>query len=518
MPPGQCDTMYKAIISCTCFAPQDRFVDSRKSLCYGQPNFRIEDLRHRNRMGIPARIWDHIIGRDLHAAAGWASLAIILISSPNLASADGFRNPFHDAAAIGQGNAFAAQADNASAVFYNPAGMTQLHGVQFAGGAQFVSVNTKFTSPTGVTTQNDKPFPIGLPPPGQFFLTANLKDLGLSALGDLSAGLGVQNLYGFAAKYPANGPFNTSVTYAQLPLMAIKPTLAYKVTESLSIGLGADILTFASFLGEGHAERRFQAPPGSGFPASTELELNGKGTTAGLNASFLYNPWRTDDGKPRLSIAGIWRSQAVLPLNGEFRANGALVANASTSIRLPEVWTGGVAFWPLRNQEREWKLEVDLDYVRWQSIRTADVQLSNGAVLPSPQQWKNAVTVNVGTEYKWLGLTDNQAWDVALRTGYIRSHTPVSDLSFDPAFADNNVNVASVGVGFLCHAGGKLFGLISCADSEKRLLTKTSMGLDLSYQALVFDARTVTGSPNPTVNGTYRTTNHAGGLTFRVSF
>lgn len=431
--------------------------------------------------------------------------------------ADGFRNPFHDAAAIGQGNAFAAQADNASAVFYNPAGMTQLHGIQTAGGVQFVNIDTKFTSPTGATTTNSGSV-IGLPPPGQFFLTANLKDLGISALGNLSAGLGFQSLYGFAAKYPANGPFNTSVTFAQLPLIAFKPTLAYKLTESLSIGLGADILTFASFLGEGQAERQFQAPPGSGFPPGTSLELNGSGTTAGLNASFLYTPLRTDDGKPRLSVAGIWRSQAVLPLNGEFRANGMLIANASTSIRLPEVWTGGVAFWPVRNQEREWKVEVDVDYVRWQSLRDANVQLSNGGVLPNPQQWKSAITVNVGTEYKWLGLTDSHAWDVALRTGYSRSNTPVTDLSFDPAYPDSDVHVASVGVGFLCHEGGKFLGLVSCGESGGGLLTKKSMGIDLSYQALVFDSRTVTGSPNPTVNGTYSTTNQAGGVTFRVSF
>ncbi|MDF0675557.1 MAG: hypothetical protein P0120_14640 [Nitrospira sp.] len=45
---------------------------------------------------------------------------------PQAGLADGFRNPFHDAAAIAQGNAFAAQADNASAVFYNPAAMTHL--------------------------------------------------------------------------------------------------------------------------------------------------------------------------------------------------------------------------------------------------------------------------------------------------------------------------------------------------------------------------------------------------------
>ncbi len=446
------------------------------------------------------------------------AIGCLALFSSVSAFADGFRNPFHDAAAMGQGNAFAAQADNASAVFYNPAGMTQLSGVHLAGGAQFVGVNTRFTSPTGASVRNEHPFPIGLPPPGQIFLTAKLKDLGVSALGDLSAGLGVQNLYGFAAKFPANGPFNTAVTFAQLPLMAIKPTLAYAITESLSIGLGADILTFASFLGEGQAERRFHAAPGSGLPPGSEVELNGKGTTAGLNASFLYAPWRTEGGKPRLTVAGVWRSQAVLPLNGAFLVDRTLLANASSSIRLPEVWTGGLAFWAIRDQEREWKIEADVDYVRWQSIRNGDVSLSNGSTLPSPQKWKNVVTVNVGTEYKWLNLTDLHAWDVAFRTGYSRSHTPVTDLNFDPAFADSDVHMLTVGVGFLCHSQGTVLGLLACSETGQGILSKRAIGIDVSYQALLFDPRVVTASPNPTVNGTYRTTNHAGGLTFRAIF
>lgn len=443
--------------------------------------------------------------------------ACVVGVAPPHALADGFRNPFHDAAAIGQGNAFAAQADNASAVFYNPAGMTQLPGLQHSGGMQFVSINTKFSSPTGATVTNSSPT-VGLPPPGQLFFTANLKDLGVSSLGNLSLGLGVLNLYGFAAKFPTNGPFATAVTFAQLPLIAIKPTVAYKVTESLSIGLGADIFTFTGLLGEGHAERRFQAAPGSGLPPGTELELSGNGTTAGLNVSFLYTPLRTEAGKPRLSFAGIWRSQAVLPLNGALLANGALVAQSSTSIRLPEVWTGGIAYWPVRNHAREWKLEVDVDYVRWQAIRDASVYLSNGGVLPNPQQWRNTFTVNVGTEYKWLGITSSRGWDITIRTGYSRSHSPVTDLSFDPAVADSDVHMATAGMGVLCRAGGKFLGLIACADAERRLFAKSAIGLDLFYQAFVFDTRTVTGSPNPTVNGTYHTTNHAGGMTFRIGF
>ena len=457
------------------------------------------------------------VSRSLPSVLAAIIYIVILSVFPQNTLADGFRNPFHDAAAIAQGNAFAAQADNASAVFYNPAGMTQLPGLQTAGGIQFVSINTTFTGSAGASVSNSSPT-VGLPPPGQFFLTANLKDLGISALGNLSIGLGVLNLYGFAAKFPTDGPFNTAVTFAQLPLIAIKPTVAYKVTESFSIGLGADIFTFTGLLGEGHAERRFQAPPGSGFTPGTELELNGKGTTAGMNVSFFYTPWRTGEGKPRLSFAGIWRSQAVLPLNGALLANGNLVAQASTSIRLPEVWTGGIAYWPIRNHAGEWKVEVDVDYVRWQAIRDATVLLSNGGALPSPQQWRNTFTFNVGTEYKWLSLLESRAWDVAFRTGYIRSHSPVTDRSFDPAFADSDVHVATVGMGVLCRAGGKFLGLVSCADEGTSLLATSSIGLDVFYQAFVFDTRTVIDSPNPTVNGTYHTTNHAGGATFRLNF
>jgi long-chain fatty acid transport protein len=441
--------------------------------------------------------------------AVWLTLLVCLLPSP--AYADGFRNPFQGAAAIAQGNAFAAQADDPTAIFYNPAGMTQLPGVQNSVGVQFVSVNVNYTSPTAVRTQSDRSFPIGLPPPGQFFLTANLKDLGVRALGDLSVGLGLLNLYGFALKYPENGPFASSVTFAQLPLLDIKPTLAYKVTEGLSVGLGADIFTFASFLGEGQAERRFVS-------SGAKMELNGKGTTAGLNASVLYTVLRAENGKPRLNLAGIWRSQAVLPLKGQFLTNGAVVADATSSIRLPESYTVGLAWWQIRNEAHEWKLEVNVDWVRWQSIRNFDVQLSNGAFLPSPQNWSNSLTYAVGTEYKWLRPSWLPAWDVALRAGYNRSQTPVPDRNFSPTPPDADVNVLSIGAGFLCGESGKFLSLISCGSGSTGFLNRKALGIDLAYQAVLFEKRSVTGSPNPDTDGTYRTTNHVGAVTVRINF
>jgi len=59
------------------------------------------------------------------------------------------------AAASGMGNAFAAQADNPSALHYNPAGMTQLRGVQTMAGGTFVGGTSDFRSPTGISVTGD---------------------------------------------------------------------------------------------------------------------------------------------------------------------------------------------------------------------------------------------------------------------------------------------------------------------------------------------------------------------------
>lgn len=133
--------------------------------------------------------------------------------------ADGFRSPFQDSAAIAQGNAFRAQADNPSAVFYNPAGMTQLSGIQHSFGIQFVNVDTQFQGFSGNSVTNDMGGLVGLPPPGQFFLTGNLNSVNFPVLRNITLGLGVLSLYGFSTKYPkkwavCNSDYKSAITIA----------------------------------------------------------------------------------------------------------------------------------------------------------------------------------------------------------------------------------------------------------------------------------------------------------------
>jgi long-chain fatty acid transport protein len=421
-------------------------------------------------------------------------------------------------AASGMANAFSAQADDPSALHYNPAGMTQLRGVEFMTGALLSGGTTTFTSPTGVTATGDRDGSLAWPPPTHLYLTANLKDLGIRAFGDLTAGIGMTVPFGSVTRWPNDGPFRTATTFNTLPLLDIKPTVAYRLTNDLSIGLGADIYTFSGLFGEGHVERKSVWPGGGGIAAGAQVELFGADTAAGLNASLLYTALRNPDGKPLANIGIVYRSQATLHLNGAVLANGAKVSDATATFVLPQVFTGAIAIWPVRNHEREWKLEVDVDYVGWKSVRNLDVHLANGGTIPQPLNWRSTYAVMLGTEHRWLAMESLPSWEVALRAGYTTQPTQMPDFGFDPGVPSADVHIVGTGLGLVCKEQGKFLGLFTCGEVGVGVLKPKLIGLDLSYQAALYEDRTVVGNRNPTVNGTYKSVLHTGGISIRVAF
>ena len=268
-----------------------------------------------------------------------------------------------------------------------------------------------------------------------------------------------------------------------------------------------DIYTFASFLGEGQAE--LQQNPAPGF----NLEANGTDTALGFNASMLWTPLRNAAEKPILNLGFVYRNGANLNLDGEFLANGAKMANASTTIELPDIYTWAIAGWPIRNAKHEWKIEVDVEYADWTDFKNLDLKLSNGAVISQPRNYGDAWIFMVGTEFKLLSPPALPKWDVSLRTGYVRSETPVPSRDFHPSNPDADFNAFSAGVGFMCHAPAKFLGVLPC-DS----LGAKAMGLDLAYQILLYQTRGISNNRQPLLNGEWDTTLHVGALSFRVNF
>ena len=444
----------------------------------------------------------------------WFCLLVTLYSTS--AGAQALRFQPQGAAAAGQGNAFAAQADDPSAIHFNPAGLTQVPGIQGYFGTTLMGGSIKVKGPTGIDSRGDLGDSVSTPLPSHFYLSANLGALPVMNLSAVTVGVGVTSPFGSNTRYPISVPFNTAITSAELPLMAINPTIAYRVSEVLSVGVSANIYTFASFLGEGHVEQKQISSGALGIPAGTEIELNGTGTGAGVTASLLYTPFRNEAGKRVVSIGLVYRSQAVVPLHGSLLVNGAKVADASTDLVLPQMFTGAIAVWPVRTSEREWKVELDIEYVGWSLNRSLDVRLSTGATIPQPQQWKNVPVIALGTEYRWLYPRWLPHWEVAVRSGYTHTENPVPDRTFNPGTISLPAHTLSLGVGFLCKGAGRFLGVIPC--SGESALWPKGIGLDLACQEWFYESRTVVGNVNPTVDGTYHAFVHLGTFSFRYLF
>lgn len=423
----------------------------------------------------------------------WSLLLLwVRLFQPFDANAEGFRLAEQSASALGQATAVAAQADTPSALHYNPAGMVQLRRVQYSVGINLIGGHFSFKSPTGTRARGDFDGTVANPPPSNFYLIANLTDLGFPYLGNTTVGLGVTSPFGLLSSFPTDAPFATAGFFTALPLIDIKPTIAFKLNKYLAFGAGIDIYTFSDLLGEGQAEIKQVAGPEFGDPSlgflgiapGDELEVNGTDTAVGFNVGMLFTPWRTSDGKPRLNLAFVYRSQVTLKLKGDFLSNGRRVAGARADLHLPQIFTGGIAFWPLRNSQHEWKLEVNVDYADWSSFKNLDVELSNGLTLPQPRDWKRTVVVNIGTEYKWLSPASLPDWEIALRGGYVRSETPIPARTFEPTVPGSDYNGISIGVGLFCTDRGMFFGLTQCHSGGEGWLPIRGIGLDLAYQIL----------------------------------
>ena len=143
----------------------------------------------------------------------------------------GFLIPNQDAFAIGRGNAFAATADNPSAIYYNPAGITQIPNNDLQiGDLNYLGLNVEYHSPIGAEA-NTKFEVIPIP---QLFYTLTPTNLALP----FSFGLGIYAPFGLGVKWPEDSHHASQAIDSKLYYFTINPVVAYKVLDSLSVAVG----------------------------------------------------------------------------------------------------------------------------------------------------------------------------------------------------------------------------------------------------------------------------------------
>jgi long-chain fatty acid transport protein len=328
----------------------------------------------------------------------------------------GFRIPNQDPMAIGRGNAFVATADNPSAIYYNPAGISQLKSnhVQF-GLLNYLGLNTYFESTSGQDVQSD--FEI-LPVP-EIYYTYSHPDSAFAF------GFGIYAPFGLGVQWPHDPVMHQYAIESRLQYVTINPVVAWKPHPTLSIGAGP-------MFNLSHIKFRRGL-----LTATDEFLFKGDDFSVGFNAGILWQPLE------EWSFGINYRSAATMHYDGETSYDpGVSIPPADTKadVHFPQIVCAGVSYRPTTN----WNIEVNVDYTDWNNINTVVLKGTSNLGfpfdLPFQFNWRQSWYYEVGaTRYFENG------WYVS--AGYFYCSETCPDSTFTPLIPDTVLHVGSIGFG-----------------------------------------------------------------------
>ena len=340
-------------------------------------------------------------------------LALAVLCSQPRADAIGIRLLHQDAAAVARGNAFTATADNASAIYYNPAGITQLEGQNLEVNTFLVGYDIQYTAADGRRADT----PDRLQAAGQLFDSAALK------ASRLFFGLGFYAPYGLSSKWEDGSPIRSLATESKLMYIAVNPVLAWKVIDTLSVAAGVTV-------NGGHLDLR------RGIIAPRdEFQFDGDGVGVGFNIGILWQP------HPQHSFGVRFFSATNIEFDGQVEVRSetpflfpSSTEDAHTDFDFPMHIAAGYSFRPTP----AWNFEFDIDWTDWDRVNSVTVHKKSGDLV-EVFDWKSSFNYMAGvTRYFDNGLSISAGYT------YVENSSP--DANYHPSTSDMNFHVGSLGV------------------------------------------------------------------------
>ncbi|MEO8754484.1 MAG: outer membrane protein transport protein, partial [Casimicrobiaceae bacterium] len=248
------------------------------------------------------------------------AVAAALGGGSAVVQAAGFFLPYQGAAAIGNSLAgTAALGEDASTVFWNPAGMSRIETRQ-------ISVAGHYLDPSFDFTDKGSTGPAAIAPAtggnggdaGTAVLIPNV--FAVLPFGAWAFGIGVSAPYGNKTEYDPSWRGRFQSTESEITMININPSVSYQATPTVSVGLG---INYAKL------ETEFHQRAVLGVNTEGSATLTGDGTAWGLNAGVLWQA--TED--TRLGFS--YRSKMDFELSGNRRvltAGGAAVPGQNFTV------------------------------------------------------------------------------------------------------------------------------------------------------------------------------------------
>ncbi|AXS79573.1 OmpP1/FadL family transporter [Dechloromonas sp. HYN0024] len=342
--------------------------------------------------------------------------ALIAIAFSGSAAAAGFQLlGEQNAAGIGNAGAgSAASAENASTIYYNPAGMTQLQGLQVSGG--IVAVQTKFefsntgSVTPGLTGNGGNGGGVGFVPNAY---------ISWGVTKDIYVGLGIGAPFGLKTEYDNPWIGAAQSRSFEITTMNLNPSVAWRANEWLSVGAGVNWQQIDA--------KYVRTAAVSANPAATSCTLPfGAGclTTATLklsDSSWGWNVGTLLTLAPQTKVGLSYRSKVTYSTSGDVSVSGPAATPTSSSganakIALPDMFILSIS----QGIGERIELLGDVSWTGWSSIPKVDIFRDSGTPLQTlDTKFRDTWRVAVGANYK---LNDT----IKLKAGVAYDQTPVS--------------------------------------------------------------------------------------------
>jgi long-chain fatty acid transport protein len=359
------------------------------------------------------------------------SVSAALAAMAGQAAASGFQ--LMEQNASGLGNAYAGQAaaaENASIIFFNAAGMTRLQGRQVSGAINLIRPSSEFNN-SGASAAPGLPSPGGNG--GDTAHWAAVPNMYMSWQIDPKwwVGVGVSVPFGLGIEYD-NGWFGRfQVQKAEIKTIDINPSVAYKLSDAVSIGGG---ISFQR--AEVKIDRSALVAPGVERASNLKLE----------NDSFGFNLGAMFNLSPATRIGLSYRSSIKHDLEGTATVNGVGAAPISGTAKLPDTLAWGIS----HQVDPKWQLLSDITFTQWSKIKQVPITTTAASALgPAGRvldtfafEFKDTFRVGLGANYL---MRDN----FMLKLGVAYDKSPVSDAFRTATLPDNDRTWLAIGGKYL---------------------------------------------------------------------
>ena len=395
--------------------------------------------------------------------------AVLSLAAGHAGVAYGSAFALQEQSGSGLGNAFAggaAAAEDASTIYFNPAGMSRLPGMQAVVAGSLICLQAKFSDN-------------GSQPAALQTLGGNGGDAGSCAVvpalyfaapinNQWSAGIGVNVPFGLKTEYDSDWIGRFQAVKSKIETINVNPAVSFKASDMVTIGGGAnyqhikaELTQRANYAGAiAQAAAIGQVPPAAAGPivaayagAQSDVRINGNDGAWGWNIGVLVNV------DPQTRFGASYRSTIKYDVSGsaEFSnppvpalpaslapvagalanaVNGVLKnGDVKLSLKVPD--TANVSIF--RQIDSKWDVMGDVQYTGWSSVQNLTVVRSTGVVLlNTPENFRDTWRASIGANYHY-----SDQW--MFRGGLAFDQSPVRDAQRTPRLPDNDRTWISIG-------------------------------------------------------------------------